>query len=45
MLRALAELRVQGIKTTVPIHQEILRHSAFHEGRVDTTFIERVLLG
>jgi acetyl-CoA carboxylase biotin carboxylase subunit len=45
MLRALAELRVEGIKTTVPIHQEILRHSAFHEGRVDTTFIERVLLG
>ncbi|HEY3395376.1 MAG TPA: acetyl-CoA carboxylase biotin carboxylase subunit [Lacipirellulaceae bacterium] len=44
MLRALAELRVEGIHTTVPIHQEILSHSAFAEGRVDTTFVERTLL-
>jgi acetyl-CoA carboxylase biotin carboxylase subunit len=44
MLRALAELRVEGIYTTVPIHQEILSHSAFAEGRVDTTFVERTLL-
>jgi acetyl-CoA carboxylase biotin carboxylase subunit len=41
MQRALAELRVDGIKTTVPIHQEILSHSAFVEGRIDTTFVER----
>ncbi|MBX3413535.1 MAG: acetyl-CoA carboxylase biotin carboxylase subunit [Pirellulales bacterium] len=41
MLRALAELRIEGIRTTVPIQQEILQHSAFHEARVDTTFIER----
>jgi acetyl-CoA carboxylase, biotin carboxylase subunit len=41
MQRALAELRVEGIKTTVPIHQEILGHSAFVEGRIDTTFVER----
>jgi acetyl-CoA carboxylase, biotin carboxylase subunit len=44
MLRALAELRVEGIHTTIPIHQEILSHSAFAEGRVDTTFVERTLL-
>jgi acetyl-CoA carboxylase biotin carboxylase subunit len=44
MLRALAELRVDGIHTTIPIHQEILSHSAFAEGRVDTTFVERTLL-
>ena len=44
MLRALAELRVEGIFTTVPIHQEILSHSAFAEGRIDTTFVERTLL-
>ena len=44
MRRALAELRVEGIHTTVPIHQEILSHSAFAEGRVDTTFVERTLL-
>ena len=29
MQRALAELRVEGIKTTVPLHQEILGHAAF----------------
>ncbi len=44
MQRALAELRIEGIETTVPIHQEILSHSAFVEGRVDTTFVERTLL-
>jgi acetyl-CoA carboxylase biotin carboxylase subunit len=41
MRRCLAELRVDGIKTTKPIHQEILAHSAFAEGRVDTTWVER----
>jgi acetyl-CoA carboxylase biotin carboxylase subunit len=41
MQRALAELRVEGIATTVPLHQEILSHSAFVEGRIDTTFVER----
>ena len=41
MLRALSELRVDGIKTTAPLHQEILSHSAFFEGRIDTTFVER----
>src|SRR5262245_30573002 len=41
MQRALAELKVEGIKTTIPIHQEILSHSAFVEGRIDTTFVER----
>jgi acetyl-CoA carboxylase biotin carboxylase subunit len=41
MQRALAELSVDGIKTTIPLHQEILSHSAFVEGRIDTTFVER----
>ena len=41
MLRALAELRVDGIKTTIPLHQDILSHSAFADGRIDTTFVER----
>jgi acetyl-CoA carboxylase, biotin carboxylase subunit len=44
MQRALAELRVEGIKTTVPLHREILDHSAFHECRIDTTFVERTFL-
>jgi acetyl-CoA carboxylase biotin carboxylase subunit len=41
MLRALDELRIEGIQTTVSLHREILRHAAFVEGRVDTTFVER----
>jgi acetyl-CoA carboxylase biotin carboxylase subunit len=41
MKRALRELRIEGVKTTVPIHLEILNHPAFCEARVDTTFIER----
>jgi acetyl-CoA carboxylase biotin carboxylase subunit len=41
MKRALAELHVEGVKTTVPLHQKILDHTAFNEARVDTTFIER----
>jgi acetyl-CoA carboxylase biotin carboxylase subunit len=41
MLRALGEFVVEGVKTTIPIHREIFNHSAFIEGRVDTTFIER----
>ncbi|MCE5269301.1 MAG: acetyl-CoA carboxylase biotin carboxylase subunit [Planctomycetaceae bacterium] len=41
MKRALSELHIEGVKTTIPIHQKILDHTAFHEARVDTTFIER----
>lgn len=45
MRRALAEFVVEGIKTTVPIHQKIFSTSAFVDGQVDTTFIERVFYG
>ncbi len=41
MKRALAELRIEGVKTTVPLSLEILDHPAFAEARIDTTFIER----
>jgi acetyl-CoA carboxylase biotin carboxylase subunit len=41
MRRALAEFKVEGIKTTIPILREIFNNSSFIEGRVDTTFIER----
>jgi acetyl-CoA carboxylase biotin carboxylase subunit len=45
MKRALAELRIEGVKTTIPRHLEILNHSAFVQARVDTTFIERTWPG
>jgi acetyl-CoA carboxylase biotin carboxylase subunit len=41
MERALDELRVQGIQTTVPFHKQILHDSAFVDGHIDTTFVER----
>ena len=41
MLRALGELQIQGIATTCSRHEEILRHAAFAEARIDTTFVER----
>ena len=44
MRRALREFGVEGIATTIPLHREIFTTAAFVEGKVDTTFIERVLL-
>ncbi len=44
MRRALREFIVQGIHTTIPLHQRIFEHPAFLEGRVDTTWVERELL-
>ncbi len=41
MSRALEELRIEGIDTTVPFHKQILRESAFVDGWIDTTFVER----
>jgi len=41
MRRALRELHIDGVKTTVPLHREILAHQAFSTAAVDTTFIER----
>ncbi len=40
MRRALDEFRIEGFKTTIPLHREILRHFHFIKGRVDTGFIE-----
>ena len=39
--RALDEFVVEGIKTTIPLAKRIINHTAFVEGQVDTTFIER----
>jgi acetyl-CoA carboxylase biotin carboxylase subunit len=39
--RALDEFVIEGIKTTIPLAREIINHSAFIEGQVDTTFVER----
>jgi len=41
MIRCLDEMRVEGIKTTIPFHREVLSHSEFAEGWIDTGFVER----
>jgi len=41
MARALDEYIIDGIKTTIPFHQRIMRHKEFIEGNVDTGFLER----
>ena len=44
MRRALEELVIEGISTTIPLHKRIFRNRDFIEGRVDTTWVERVLM-
>lgn len=44
MRRALNELQIEGIATTLPLHRRIFRNPDFAESRIDTTWVERVLL-
>jgi len=39
--RALSEFTIDGVKTTIPLLQKILRDSSFLEGKMDTTLVER----
>ena len=41
MRRALDELVIEGVKTTIPLHKRIFRDEVFAQGKVDTTWIER----
>jgi acetyl-CoA carboxylase biotin carboxylase subunit len=43
MRNALAEMVVEGIKTNIPLHQEIFNHSAFRQGGTDIHYLERRL--
>lgn len=40
MKRALREFVVSGIKTTIPIHLEIMDNPLFHKGTFGTDFLE-----
>ena len=44
MKRALSEFHVAPIKTTIPLHLQIMENPNFLSGDVDTGFIERVML-
>ena len=39
-LRALDDMGVHGVRTTIPFHREVLRHPVFRSGRFDTGFVE-----
>jgi acetyl-CoA carboxylase biotin carboxylase subunit len=41
--RALSLLKIEGIKTSVALHERILLSDEFKEGRIDTHFMERFL--
>lgn len=42
MRRALDTMRIDGIKTTIPLHKKIINHRDFLEGRLSTSFLERL---
>lgn len=43
MERALREMTVEPIKTTIPLHRELMRNSAFRAGGMDIHYLERLL--
>ncbi|MBK6941140.1 MAG: acetyl-CoA carboxylase biotin carboxylase subunit [Planctomycetes bacterium] len=44
MARALDEYIVEGVKTTIPLQREIMRHPRFRSGDVDTSFMDTTFL-
>lgn len=42
MRRALDEFIIEGINTTIPFHQKVMRNPDFISGNFDTTFIEKI---
>jgi acetyl-CoA carboxylase, biotin carboxylase subunit len=44
MRRALDELLIEGVRTTISLHRRIFRDADFISGHIDTTWVERVLL-
>ncbi|HEY7090855.1 MAG TPA: acetyl-CoA carboxylase biotin carboxylase subunit [Tepidisphaeraceae bacterium] len=45
MKRALSEFHISPIKSTIPLHLQIMDNQHFQNAEVDTGFVERVLLG
>ena len=43
--RALREYRLEGIKTTIPLHLRLLDEEAFHSGNYHTGYLEELLNG
>ena len=45
MIRALEEFEIQGVKTTIPFHMEVLNNPYFQRGEVYTNFIQTRIFG
>ncbi|HJP36570.1 MAG TPA: acetyl-CoA carboxylase biotin carboxylase subunit, partial [Gammaproteobacteria bacterium] len=43
MTTALSEVIVEGIRTNIPLHQEIFQHAAFKKGGTDINYLEKRL--
>ena len=43
MKRALSEYKIEGIKTTIPLHLRIISDSRFATGDIDTHFVENLI--
>jgi acetyl-CoA carboxylase biotin carboxylase subunit len=43
MKRTLDMTVIEGIRTSVPLHQKILNEPDFHAGRLSTSFMERFM--
>jgi Biotin carboxylase len=43
MTRALREMTVEGIRTTIPFHLEVLADPTFRSGRYSTSFVEHFM--
>lgn len=43
MLRALREFTIDGVKTTIPFHQQLLQHPVFRSGQYYLDFIEKYM--
>lgn len=43
MSRALAEMRIEPLKTTIPLHADLMRNGNFIKSDVDIHFVERLL--
>ncbi|MEW5897878.1 MAG: acetyl-CoA carboxylase biotin carboxylase subunit [Bacillota bacterium] len=44
MQRALGEFVIEGVKTTIPFHRQVLANPLFRRGEISTRFIERWIL-
>ena len=43
MKSALEQTTIEGVPTTIPVHQQILNHPQFETGHYDTNFLENLL--